>query len=71
MTPKEAVIECCRETARRIVDQEPDITLPRIIKTDAIKRCFEGTGVDIPKESGFRNWLKGIYKPVKGRRKGS
>ena len=72
MTPKEKVIQCCRVTAQKLVDQDPDITFPKILKTDEFKKSYEGKEDYIPgSDSGWRNWLKGIYSNKKGRKKGT
>ncbi|MGD9824840.1 hypothetical protein [Desulfobacter sp.] len=72
ITPKQMVIQCCRATAQKLVDQNPDITLPEILKTDEFKKSYEGKEEYIPEsDSGWRNWLKGIYSDKRGRKKGS
>jgi len=72
MTPKEKVIQCCRIAAQKLVDQDPDITLPAILKTDEFKKSYEGKEDYIPgSDSGWRGWLKGIYSDKRGRKKGT
>jgi hypothetical protein len=71
-TPKEMVIQCCRATAQKLVDQNPEITLPEILKMDEFKKSYEGKKDYIPgSDSGWRNWLKGIYSDKKGRKQGT
>jgi hypothetical protein len=65
-------IQCCRAAAQKLVDQNPDITLPAILETDEFKKSYEGKEDYIPgSESGWRGWLKGIYSDKSGRKKGT
>ena len=71
-TPKEMAKESCRTTAQKLVDQNPGITLPAILKTDEFKKSYEGKEDYIPgSESGWRGWLQGIYSDKSGRKKGT
>ncbi|WDP92411.1 MAG: hypothetical protein HUN04_22880 [Desulfobacter sp.] len=71
-TPKEMAIELCRAAAQKLVDQSPEITLPAILKNHEFKKSYRGKEDHIPtSDSGWRNWLKGIYNSQKGRKKGS
>ena len=73
-TLKEEVMECCQETAKRIVAENRDqrMTLKQILSNDEFKKCYEGKDAYTPtSDSGWRNWLKGIYSPKRGRIKGT
>ena len=54
-TPKEMAIQCCRAAAQKLVDQNPDITLPAILKTDEFKKSYEGKEDYIP---GSETWME-------------
>jgi len=70
--PKEILIEQCRKIARKLVKQNPTITLKEIINTHEFKMRYKGKEKYIPNsDSGWRNWLKGIYSAQKGRKKGT
>jgi hypothetical protein len=72
ITPKQAVMQRCWDTAKQLVAQNRKITFKSIIQTDEFKECFEGTEVDMPGEGALRNWLKGVgYNSGKGRRPGT
>jgi hypothetical protein len=74
MTPKEAVIECCREQARQLLSDGTCKTITAVLKhTNNCSSCFEGDNEKYKVgERRLRNWLEGLNYDTKGyRRKGT
>jgi len=73
ITPKEMVIECCRETARRLLNKNPKTNITAILKaTNYFEECFVGKHEYKVSERQLRNWLNNLeYNKKSGRPKGT
>lgn len=73
MTPKEMIIECCRETARQLLKDNPKMTIATILKaTKKFEDCFAGKEEYKVSDRRLRNWLENLeYNKNAGRPKGT